>query len=549
MRMALAQINPVIGDFAGNAQKICDHIHKARAAKSDLVIFPEMALLGYPPRDLLDRKSFVENSKRFWPRIQEASGGIGVICGVVTDNQQSFGKPYHNSAFFFHDGSLLATFHKKLLPSYDVFDEERYFEPGSSVSWIDFKGERLGITICEDFWNVPEFLPRTLYHCDPLCPLEQASIGTLINISASPYHLGKVEWVSQLLRRHAKRFKSDVVYVNQVGGNDELLFRGHSMVCDEKGKLVACGADFREDLIFYDSGGVKGDINGGPMDPAEEVLQALVMGLKDYAAKCGFKSAVIGLSGGIDSALVASIARLALGSENLVGVGMPGPYNAPESLQDSIQLAQSLGIRFHEVPIERLFSMACDSLSPVFSGLPHDATEENIQARLRGLILMAFSNKFGSLLLSTGNKSEMAVGYCTLYGDMNGGLAVLGDVPKTLAYRMAEKINERYGWIPQRTITRPPSAELKPNQTDQDTLPPYEVLDGILAAYVEQGMSTQEIIAQGWEPQTVRWVVDCVDNNEYKRWQAPPILRVTTKAFGTGRRNPIAHRYREGRMI
>ncbi len=549
MRLALAQINPVIGDFAGNARKICDYIDKARTAKSDLVIFPEMALLGYPPRDLLDRRSFVETSKKYWPQIQEASEGIGVICGVVTDNEANSGKPYRNSALFFHDGSLLTTAHKMLLPSYDVFDEERYFEPASTASWIDFKGERLGITICEDFWNVPEFLPRTLYHCDPLCQLEEASIGILINISASPYHLGKVEWVTRLLQRHAARFGSQVVYVNQVGCNDELLFRGHSMVCSEKGELVACGADFREDLILYDTRTNEGDNRCVPLDQAEEVLQALVMGLKDYAAKCGFQSAVIGLSGGLDSALVASVARLALGSENLVGVGMPGPYNAPESLEDSIELARRLGIRFHEVPIEKLFAMACDSLAPVFSGLPHDATEENIQARLRGLILMALSNKFGSLLLSTGNKSEMAVGYCTLYGDMNGGLAVLGDVPKTLAYRMADKINELHGWIPQRTISRPPSAELRPDQTDQDTLPPYEILDGILAAYVEQRMAVEEIIAQGWDPQTVRWVLNSVDTSEYKRWQAPPILRVTTKAFGTGRRNPIAHRYREGRMI
>ncbi len=548
MRLALAQINPIVGDFAGNAQKILTFIEKARAAQCDLVIFPELALLGYPPRDLLDRKSFVRNSRRFWSLLQEASGGIGVICGVVADNETGPGKPYHNSAVFFHDGRLLTLAHKRLLPSYDVFDEERYFEPGAQAAWIDFKGERLGITVCEDIWNVPEYLPRSLYHCDPICELEKAHIGILINISASPYHVGKAAWVSGLLQRHALHSKSQVVYVNQVGGNDELIFHGHSMVWDETGRLVACGADFREDLIFYDTVTREGDMNRIPLDSVQEMLEALVMGLRDYAAKCGFKTAVVGLSGGIDSAIVACVARLALGPQNVVGVGMPGPYNAPESLLDSEDLARRLGIRFHVVPIGNLFTTACEALDPVFSGLPRDVTEENLQARLRGLILMALSNKFNHLLLSTGNKSEMAVGYCTLYGDMNGGLAVLGDVPKTVVYQLAQTINEQHGWIPRRIITRAPSAELRPNQTDQDTLPPYEILDGILSAYVEQRLSVEEIIAQGWDPGTVRWIVNAVDNNEYKRWQAPPILRVTTKAFGSGRRNPIAHRYREGKM-
>lgn len=549
MRLALAQINPIIGDFAGNAQKICRYIEMARSVKTDLVVFPELALLGYPPRDLLDRKSFVSNSQRFWHQISAASRGIGVICGVVTDNETGVGKPYHNSALFFHDGRVLTMAHKRLLPSYDVFDEERYFESGSKASWVDFMGERLGITICEDIWNVPKFLPRTLYHCDPVCELEAVHVGIHINISASPYHLGKASLVSSLLQGHAVRSKSVVAYVNQVGGNDELLFHGHSMVWDEQGNLVACGSDFKEDLVVYDTRARKGDMHCAPMDQAEEVLEALTMGLRDYAAKCGFKSAVIGLSGGIDSAVVACVACLALGPENVLGVGMPGPFNSPESLLDSEELARRLGISFETLPIGELFDAACEALEPVFKGIPRDVTEENLQARLRGLLLMALSNKFNRLLLSTGNKSEMAVGYCTLYGDMNGGLAVLGDVPKTMVYQLARKLNERHGWIPERTISRPPTAELRPNQTDQDTLPPYDVLDGVLSCYVEQGLSVHEIIAQGWDAETVKWVVNCVDNNEYKRWQAPPILRVTTKAFGMGRRNPIAQRYREGKMI
>lgn len=545
MRIALVQTNTFIGDFAGNAKKISNYIQQAKDVGSDLVIFPEMALLGYPPRDLLDKPSFVRASRKYWSKVQEASSGIGVICGAVSENADAPGKPYRNTALFFADGSLIAQVHKRLLPSYDVFDEERYFEPGDRAVWVDFKGERLGITICEDIWNVADYLPRPLYHCDPMCEMREAGVEIIINISASPYHIGKASWVGDLLRTQALQSKLQVIYVNQVGGNDELIFQGHSMVWDQAGRLVACGADFQEDLILYDTKTHRGDFHNTELDPPDEVIEALVLGLRDYARKTGFQKAVVGLSGGVDSALVACLATLALGRENVLGVGMPGPYNAPESLSDARELAERLGIAFEVVGIGNLFDTALNTLAPVFADVSPDVTEENLQARLRGLILMSLSNKFNRLLLSTGNKSEVSVGYCTLYGDMNGGLAVIGDVPKTMVYEVSRKLNERYRWIPERTLTRAPSAELRPNQTDQDTLPPYEILDAILAAYVEKRLPAEEIMAQGWDPDLVHWVIRHVDRNEYKRWQAPPILRVTTKAFGMGRRNPIAHGYRE----
>jgi NAD+ synthase (glutamine-hydrolysing) len=427
-----------------------------------------------------------------------------------------------------------------------VFDEERFFEPGQSGWWTEWKGTRLGITICEDIWNVPDYLPRPLYHCDPICELQKAGADVIVNISASPYHLGKVSWASRLLRGHAMRSKAQILYVNQVGGNDELIFQGHSMAWDESGNLVACGADFREDFVVYDTQARRGDLHLEDYHgDASEVIGALTLGLRDYAQKCCFSKAVIGLSGGIDSALTACIATLALGADNVLGIGMPGPYNAPESLDDARELASRMGIDFAVVPIGSLFDAALHSLQPLFGNLPPDTTEENLQARLRGLVLMSLSNKFQRLLLSTGNKSEIAVGYCTLYGDMNGGLSLIGDVPKTMVYELAHNLNKQHGWIPERILTRAPSAELRPDQTDQDTLPPYEILDGILSAYVEQRLPSEEIIAQGYDPETVRWIIRRIELNEYKRWQAPPILRVTTKAFGIGRRNPIAHGYVE----
>jgi NAD+ synthetase len=545
MRIAMGQIDPFIGDFEGNTLKICDYIEKAKKADAELVVFPEMAIIGYPPRDLLDKHGFVADSMRYWERIANAGKGVGVIFGAVCVNEGS-GKPYHNSAVFFDDGKLLGVSHKMLLPSYDVFDEERYFEPGEAPGLFEFRGKRIGITICEDAWNVPDYLPGPLYDVDPVCELRKASVDLIVNLSASPYHVGKSRWVGGLLKRHATCTGVPIIYVNQVGGNDELIFQGHSMVWDEKGNIRATGADFAEDLIVIDTGGNGCELHAAGYDDISELANGLVLGLRDYARKCCFESAVIGLSGGVDSALTACLAVLALGAQNVVGVAMPGPFNSPDSLADARELASRLGIGFVVVSIGELFPLTLRSLMPVFGDLPHDFTEENLQARLRGMVLMSISNKFRRLLLSTGNKSEIAVGYCTLYGDMNGGLAVLGDVPKTMVYDLAHRLNDEHGWIPGRILTRAPSAELRPNQTDQDTLPPYEILDAILAQYVEKRLSVKEIIANGFDPETVRWVVRRVEFNEYKRWQAPPILRVTTKAFGIGRRNPIAHGYAGG---
>jgi NAD+ synthetase len=545
MRIAMGQIDPLIGDFAGNTLKICRFIEKAAAAKADLVIFPEMAVLGYPPRDLLDKHGFVANGMTYWDQIARAGRGLGVLFGTVSINEGS-GKPFHNSAVFFDDGKLVCISHKMLLPSYDVFDEERYFEPGKAPGLVEFRGKRIGITICEDAWNVPDYLPGPLYDVDPVCELSNASVDLIVNLSASPYHVGKFKWVAGLLKRHAERTGVPIFYVNQVGGNDELIFQGHSMFLDRNGVMRATGADFAEDLIVCDTDSIECELHAAGWDDVSELIGGLTLGLRDYARKCRFETAVIGLSGGVDSALTACLAVLALGPENVVGVAMPGPFNSPDSLSDARELASRLGIGFLVVSIGELFSTTLRSMMPVFGDLPHDFTEENLQARLRGMVLMSISNKFRRLLLSTGNKSEIAVGYCTLYGDMNGGLAVLGDVPKTMVYDLAHRLNDQYGWIPGRILTRAPSAELRPNQTDQDTLPPYEILDAILAQYVEQRLSVKEIIAKGFDPEVVKWVVRRVEFNEYKRWQAPPILRVTTKAFGIGRRNPIAHGYVEG---
>ncbi len=544
MKMALAQINPLIGDFSGNTRKIVSFAREARSQGADLVIFSEMALVGYPPRDLLDRPSFVHRSLRCWTTLAEASREIPILCGAVAVNEEP-GKPLHNVALFFEDGRLKTVAKKRLLPTYDVFDEDRYFEPGRDPVVVCCKGRRLGITICEDIWTETDYLPRPLYRVDPVQELRAAGIDVLINIAASPYHQGKIAWVGQLLRRHALSCAVPVVYVNQVGGNDELIFQGGSMVWNREGKCVARAADFTEDLCLYDMDRDLGEHKKVCEDSVDEVLHALIVGLRDYVEKCGFRQVVLGLSGGIDSAVTACIARLALGAENVLTLAMPGPFNAPESLEDAQQLAAALTVPCLVVPIETLFEHACQVLAPVFEGRPWDTTEENIQARLRGLLLMAVSNKLGHMVVNTGNKSELAVGYCTLYGDMNGGLSVLGDVPKTLVYALAHTINRRYGWIPRRILEKPPSAELRPHQKDQDSLPPYEVLDPILKAYVEEGKSVDDICAVGWDEDVVRSVVRRVDGNEYKRRQAPPVLRVTSKAFGSGRRWPIAHGYRE----
>jgi len=546
MRIGLAQINPTVGAFADNCERILRSAERASLGGCDLVVFPEMALVGYPPQDLLDREGFVSGSLAYWQRIAEASRDVAILCGVVARNEFGAGKPYQNAALFCTGGRIERVMAKRLLPSYDVFDEERYFEPGTEPAWLDFCGLRLGVTICEDIWTREPFGLGQRYRDDPVREVAGHGPDLLINLSASPYHVGKQEQIRELLALHAEEHKIPLLHVNQVGGNDELVFHGYSMVVDRQGEVTNVGADFAEDLVLWDSDGSR---EATPSESASteeaEILKALELGLRDYIVKCGFRRVVLGLSGGIDSAVTACVAVSALGAENVRTVALPGPYNDPSSLALSRELAANLGTAFQVIPIDELYHGANKVLGPVFQGLERDVTEENVQARLRGLLLMAVSNKFGELLLNTGNKSELAVGYCTLYGDMNGGISVLGDVPKTTVYRVARLINEEYGWIPEGIISRPPSAELSPGQKDEDSLPPYHVLDDILFAYLEENLSLQEIAARGYDARTAEWVVHRIYSNEYKRRQGPPILRVTSKAFGMGRRLPIAHGYRD----
>jgi len=546
MKIGLAQVNPLVGDFFGNVERMARMVEEARKKGCELVIFPELSVIGYPPRDLLDRPSFFETSRQVLPQLQRMSHDVAIIFGLITRNERPLGKPYRNTVMFMHRGEIIAMAHKRLLPFYDVFDEERYFEPGEETPVALWQGFNLGLTICEDIWNREGILPRKFYPVDPVNDLKDKNLSAVINIAASPYFVGKIEQVMvPLLSRVAREVKAPVIYVNQVGGNDELIFQGHSMVITPEGEIVCRGASFKEDLVVFDLQRMSGELRQDYDHPIDQLIDALVLGIRDYVYKCGFPGVVIGLSGGIDSAVTAALATLSLGSDRVWGIAMPGPYSSRESLEDAKEVSRRLGIRFHVVPIISMFQSTCDALSDLFRGLAPDVTEENIQARLRGLVLMAISNKFGLLLLSTGNKSELAVGYCTLYGDMNGGLAVIGDVPKTLVYKIANRLNERYNWIPQRIIEKPPSAELRPNQRDQDTLPPYDVLDSILELYISENMSFEDIVSRGFDRTVVEQVIRMVVKNEYKRRQAPPVLKVTTKAFGSGRRMPIAHGYRE----
>ncbi|MCX7823402.1 MAG: NAD+ synthase [Syntrophobacterales bacterium] len=546
MKIGLAQINPLIGDFYGNVELTARMAEEAKQRGCSLVIFPELSLIGYPPRDLLDKPSFVDSSMKVLPYLERISEKIGIVFGLITRNELPSGKPYRNTAIFMNKGKIILKAHKRLLPFYDVFDEERYFEPGIETATFSFEGFHFGLTICEDIWNREGILPRRFYPVDPVEDLKKHRISAAINIAASPYFVGKMEQVMvPLLSRVANEIEAPVIYVNQVGGNDELIFQGHSMVVTPKGEIVCRGASFEEDLIVFDLKEIKGDLRIDYSLRIDQLIDALVLGIRDYVRKCGFPGVVIGLSGGIDSAVTASLAVIALGAERVWGIAMPGPYSSPESLEDAEQLSMRLGIRFSVVPIVEMYKATCDGLSEIFKGMAPDVTEENIQARLRGLVLMAISNKFGLLLLSTGNKSELAVGYCTLYGDMNGGLAVIGDVPKSLVYQIAQRINSHHDWIPKRIIEKPPSAELRPNQKDQDTLPPYDILDSILELYVGENLSFEDIVGRGFDKATTEQVIRMVVKNEYKRRQAPPVLKVTSKAFGLGRRMPIAHGYKE----
>lgn len=546
MKLALAQLNTTVGDLRGNAAKILAAYRRAVDAGADLVVTPELAIPGYPPRDLLAKRRFVDDNLRVRDELAAQTGDTALLVSYAELNPAAWGKPYYNAAALLHRGQIVARCFKTLLPTYDVFDEDRYFQPSPGNAPLAFGPCRLGITICEDIWNLEGFAP-VRYARDPLADLVQAGVDLLVNLSASPYHLGKDRLRHELLQGIARRWRVPLAYCNLVGGNDELIFDGRSLVFDAEGHLLAEGQAFAEDLLVVDLTHGAGHTVCPRREPIADVYDALVLGVRDYAVKCGFKSAVLGLSGGIDSAMTACLAAAALGPENVLGVSLPSQFSSQGSLDDARELAHRLGLRYEVIPIQAAFEHLKATLRPLFQGLPEDTTEENLQARIRGTLLMALSNKFGHLLLSTGNKSELAVGYCTLYGDMNGGLAVIADVPKTMVYELARYVNRHGVVIPIACLTKPPSAELRPNQTDQDTLPPYEVLDAILRRYVEENQSAGDIIAEtGFDEKLVHDMVRKIDLNEYKRKQAPPCLRVTTKAFGIGRRFPIAQRYIEG---
>lgn len=544
MNIALAQINTTVGDLAGNEAKILAAYRRGEEAGVEMVICPELSITGYPPRDLLLKKSFVADNLAVLERLAKVTGKIGLLVGFVGENKTLPGRGLNNSAALLQHGIILATRAKTLLPTYDVFDEDRYFEPATENLPVEYNGQKIGLTVCEDVWNDEDFWSERRYRRNPPMELVAAGAKILFNISASPWHLGKSATRYQMLMNLALKAKCPVVFCNQVGGNDELIFDGGSLAFNAAGKLIARAELFAEDFLVSDTE-ASATVTPAALTDEESVYRALVLGLRDYLHKCGFKSAVLGLSGGIDSALVACLAVAALGKENVRGVSLPSQYSSQGSLDDARLLAERLGIQYDIIPIQSTFATVNEQLKPVFAGRAEDTTEENLQARLRGVILMGLSNKLGSLLLTTGNKSELAVGYCTLYGDMCGGLAVISDVPKTMVYRLARWINREREIIPAASITKAPSAELRPNQTDQDSLPPYDVLDAILDLYVVQGKSSAEIVAAGFEEATVKRIVRLIDFNEYKRRQAAPGLKVTSKAFGVGRRVPIAQRYRE----
>jgi NAD+ synthase (glutamine-hydrolysing) len=543
MKVALGQINTTVGDLAGNEARILEVYRRGVSEGAELVVLPELATTGYPPRDLLLRREFVRGNLATLGRLATATGAVGLVLGHVGENADGAGRGATNSVSLLQGGRVVATRSKSLLPTYDVFDEDRYFEPAAENRPVEFNGRQLGLTICEDVWNDEGLVRERRYRKDPVAELVEAGADRLVNVSASPWHLGKNRVRDELLQRVARKASVPMVYCNLVGGNDELIFDGSSLLLDGSGRLLGRGASFREDFVVVDLAGQGMDTRPDEAADEEKVYRALVLGLGDYLRKCGIRSAVLGLSGGIDSAVTACLAAAALGPEHVRGVSLPSRYSSEGSLTDARELARKLGIGYEVVPIDPAFESVQGLLRKVFAGLPEDVTEENIQARLRGVILMALSNKFGSLLLTTGNKSEMAVGYCTLYGDMCGGLAVISDVPKTMVYRLARWINRQGEIIPESSIRKPPSAELRPDQRDQDSLPPYDELDAILEAYVVEGRSAEEIVEAGHEAGTVRRVLRMIDASEYKRRQAAPGLKVTSKAFGVGRRIPIAQRF------
>jgi NAD+ synthetase len=543
MKIGFAQINTTIGDLAGNHHKILEAYRGLASRGADLVLAPELAITGYPPQDLVFKSRFVPLNLATLEALHSEIGRVPLLVGFVDVNAGP-GQPFHNAAALLQKGEPRRVFHKSLLPTYDVFDEDRYFEPASSVAPVEIAGIKIGVTICEDIWT-EKYLPRRLYGSAPVESLIAQGAQTLVNLSASPFTIGKPARRVEMLGQLASQHHIPIAYCNAVGGNDQLVFDGNSLVIGADGSLRARLEPFAEDLAVIDTAHDFAPIAYRFQDEPEELHDALCLGLRDYVRKCGFKSVVLGLSGGIDSAVTAALAVRGLGPENVLGVTMPTQYSSSGSVEDSRALARNLGIRCLTISIKESFEVFREQFREIFAGLPEDTTEENMQPRLRAMTLMALSNKFGSLLLTTGNKSELAVGYCTLYGDMAGGLAVISDVPKTMVYRLAEWINRDREIIPGASIEKPPSAELKPDQRDADTLPPYEILDPILELYVEQQLSVSEIVARGWDEKTVRWVQRRVDLNEYKRAQSVPGLKVTSRAFGLGRKMPVAQRFVE----
>lgn len=543
MKIALAQFNPTVGDFAGNSAKILEFARKAEQRGAGLAVFSELSLCGYLPLDLIERPQFIDRNERELACLAKQLP-IPSIVGYAARASGSTGKSAANAAALLANGRIQFVQHKMLLPTYDVFDESRYFQPATTQNVIEFGGQILGITICEDIWNDKTFWAKPLYERDPVAELVLKGSTLLINISASPYTIDKRFLRLDMLRALATSHKRAVIYVNQVGGNDSLVFDGDSLVVLPSGNIAAQASSFAEDLVLFDTESNSGDLHDEPAEEIEVALRALVCGTRDYVRKSGFQKVVVGLSGGIDSSVVAAIAVAAFGPDNVLGVSMPGPYSSQGSRDDAKQLADNLKIEFLTLPISDVFHSYRTALAQPFRGLPDDVTEENLQARVRGNFLMALSNKFGSMVLSTGNKSEMAVGYCTLYGDMAGGLALLSDVPKTMVYALAALINRDRELIPAASIEKPPSAELRPNQTDQDSLPPYDVLDRILKSYIEDVKSPEEIALQyGYDLELVRSMARKVDRNEYKRRQAPPGLKITSRAFGLGRPFPIVQKF------
>ncbi len=555
MRIALAQINPTVGDIPANEAKILAFIERAKAQAAQVIVFPELAITGYPPKDLLLKPQFIDDNRQAVERIATKSAGIEVIVGYAEKNEHPVGRPLYNAVAVLKDRKVSSRHFKTLLPTYDVFDESRYFEPGPlhvRNQIVGVAGCAVGLSICEDLWNDERLITRRLYHQNPIADLDAAGAEVMINCSASPFVVGKHEFRRTLFGEQARKFETALVYVNQVGGNDELIFDGCSMVFDRQGNVIAQARDFEEDLLVVDLASCHQVATvGDPREPVatglESLYKALLLGMRDYVSKCGFREVVLGLSGGIDSALVCALAVAALGPKKVMGIAMPSRYSSDHSIDDARKLAENLGVAFHVIPIEPAHASLEGLLQPVFTHRSADLTEENMQARLRGNVLMAISNKFGSLLLTTGNKSEIAVGYCTLYGDMCGGLAVISDVPKTTVWALSRWINENSGkeLIPWNSINKVPSAELRPNQTDQDSLPPYDVLDAIIFRLIEEDKSVRQIIAEGYDPLTVLRVTKLIDRSEYKRRQMATGLKVTSRAFGIGRRMPIAQNYQQ----